>query len=56
MTWIVMVPIFYGVFLPFGLLFRRGRRDRMKRYYDPDAQSYWEERPERPAGYRERPY
>ena len=42
MTWILMVPMFYLIFLPFGLLFRRGRRDRLKRYFDPDAASYWE--------------
>ncbi len=42
MTWILMVPIFYLIFLPFGLLFRRGRRDRLKRYFETDATSYWE--------------
>lgn len=42
MTWILMVPIFYLIFLPFGVLFRRGRRDRLKRYFETDAVSYWE--------------
>lgn len=42
MTWILMVPIFYLIFLPFGLLFRRGRRDRLKRYFEADAPSYWD--------------
>ena len=32
MTWLLMVPLFYLFFLPFGLLFRRGRRDRLRRY------------------------
>jgi hypothetical protein len=42
LTWIVMVPLFYLFFLPFGLLLRRGRRDRLKRYFESDAPSYWE--------------
>jgi hypothetical protein len=42
MTWILMVPIFYLIFLPFGMLFRRGRRDRLQRYFEPDAASYWD--------------
>jgi len=41
-TWILMVPLFYLFFLPFGLLFRRGRRDRLQRFFDEDAESYWE--------------
>jgi hypothetical protein len=42
MTWILMVPVFYLIFLPFGLLFRRGRRDRLKRYFEADSASYWD--------------
>ena len=42
MTWILWVPLFYGVFLPFGLLFRRGSRDRLRRTITPGALSYWE--------------
>jgi hypothetical protein len=41
-TWAVMVPIFYLFFLPFGKLMRRGRRDRMRRYYESQAETYWE--------------
>jgi hypothetical protein len=41
-TWIVMVPIFYLFFLPFGKLMRRGRRDRLHRYFDAEAKTYWE--------------
>jgi hypothetical protein len=41
-TWAVMAPIFYLFFLPFGKLMRRGRRDRMRRYYESEANSYWE--------------
>ncbi len=42
LTWILMVPVFYLFFLPFGALLRRGRRDRLKRYFERDAESYWE--------------
>jgi hypothetical protein len=41
-TWAVMAPIFYLFFVPFGKLMRRGRRDRMRRYYESEAESYWE--------------
>lgn len=41
-TWLLLVPLFYLFFVPFGLLFRRGRRDRLKRYFDPETPSYWE--------------
>jgi hypothetical protein len=44
MTWLLMVPLFYLFFLPFGLLFRRGRRDRLRRYSERDAATYWERR------------
>jgi hypothetical protein len=42
MTWIVMIPIFYLFFLPFGMLLRRGRNDRLRRYYESEAETYWE--------------
>ena len=41
MTWVLMPAIFYGFFVPFGLLFRRGRRDTMKRFYEADLDTYW---------------
>jgi hypothetical protein len=44
LTWILMPAVFYGFFFPFGMLFRRGRRDSMKRFYEPDAPSYWSDR------------
>ena len=40
-TAVVMVPVFYLIFLPFGVLFRRGRSDGMKRFYDESSDSYW---------------
>ncbi len=43
-TLVTMTLLFYTVFLPFGLLFRRGARDPMKRFCDPERDSYWERR------------
>jgi hypothetical protein len=41
----LLLPLlFFGVFTPFALLFRRGRRDAMTRFYEPDAASYWSKR------------
>lgn len=42
LTWLMLVPLFYLFFLPFGLLMRRGRRDALKRYFEPERDSYWE--------------
>ncbi|MFQ5415487.1 MAG: hypothetical protein ACE5FL_00415 [Myxococcota bacterium] len=39
--WISLATIFYVFFVPFGVLFRRGRHDRLKRFFEPDAESYW---------------
>lgn len=40
-TWISLVTLLYLVFFPFGVLFRRGRRDRMRRRFEPEATTYW---------------
>ena len=42
LTWSLLTPLFYLFFLPFGRLMRRGRRDRKRRFFEPDADSYWE--------------
>jgi hypothetical protein len=55
-TWIVMVPIFYLFFFPFGVLMRRGRNDRMRRYYETDAPTYWEPHAAMQTSSRERQY
>lgn len=39
--WLVLLPIFFGFFVPFGLLFRRGEKDSMKRRFAPDLATYW---------------
>ena len=43
-AWIVLMPSFIGFFVPFGLIFRRGEKDPMKRMFSPSAPSYWRER------------
>ncbi len=39
---LLLAAVFYLFFLPFGALFRRGKNDRMRRFYELDAASYWE--------------
>ena len=58
LTWLMLVPLFYAFFYPFGVLFRRRRRDRMRRFYEPDASTYWEphDRTVVTAGPTEKPY
>jgi hypothetical protein len=46
LSWILLVPLFYLFFLPFGLLLRRGARDSMERNLDSTAMSYWKKRKE----------
>lgn len=40
-TWITMAITYHLFFLPFGLLFRRGQKDAMKRSFEADAATYW---------------
>ncbi|HJL18757.1 MAG TPA: hypothetical protein RMH99_24055 [Sandaracinaceae bacterium LLY-WYZ-13_1] len=54
LTWLLLAPVFYLFFAPFGLLFKRGRRDPMKRALERDAETYWEKR--EPARPLDRPY
>ncbi len=60
LTWILLPMIFYLFFTPFSLIFRRGRRDSMKRHFDAGAVSYWTSREHRSAttasASHERPY
>lgn len=50
LTWGLLSSIFYGFFLPFGGLFRRGSKDSMKRFYDRETSSYWSTRKPREPG------
>ena len=45
LTVVFLVPLYYGFFAVFGILFRRGRRDRMERRFDRAAPTYWKRRP-----------
>lgn len=56
MNWIVMAPIFYLFFVPFGKLLRRGRRDRLHRRFDAEAKTYWEPHTPVPTSSLERQY
>jgi hypothetical protein len=42
LTWLLLPMIFFLFFVPFRALFRRGRRDSMRRFYDPASPSYWQ--------------
>jgi hypothetical protein len=55
-TRLVMVPLFYLFFLPFGKLRRSGRRDRLRRWFDRDADTYWEPHAAVPTSTWERQY
>lgn len=44
LAWALLAPVFYLFFTPFGRLLRRGRRDRLQRFFDRAAPSYWEPR------------
>jgi cytochrome c oxidase assembly factor CtaG len=46
LTWLLLAPVFYLFFAPFGLLFRRGARDPMKRGFERERGSYWKQRDE----------
>jgi hypothetical protein len=41
LTWLLLPIAFYAFFVPFRALFRRGRRDSMRRYFDAESPSYW---------------
>ena len=45
---LAMLLIFFGVFLPIGLVFRLQRRDSLQRQFDRNADTYWQAK-ERPA-------
>lgn len=43
-TPLVLVPNFFLVFFPLGVITRRGKKDRLERWMEPDADSYWKDR------------
>ncbi len=60
LAWLLLTPVFLLFFVPFGLLARRGRGDRMGRAFDRSAKTYWISRPVKSDADRradlERPY
>lgn len=60
LTWLLLAPVFFLFFVPFGLLARRGKRDRIGRRFDRSAATYWITRPTKTDAERrielERPY
>lgn len=47
-TWPLLFVVFWLVIVPFGVLFRRGRNDPLRRTFDAAAPTYWQ-RPTRPS-------
>ena len=45
---VLLTPLFWLVFVPFGRLLRGGRRDKLERWFDVAAPSYWHRREGRP--------
>lgn len=43
-TWLMMRLIFHLIFAPFRKLFRTGMRDPLKRFFEPELESYWNQR------------
>jgi hypothetical protein len=58
LTWVLLPLLFYGFCLPFGLLARRGMKDKLERWFDPRLPSYWKQRrdAERDASFYERQF
>jgi hypothetical protein len=52
MSWLLLGPIYFIFFSGFHLLFRRGKKDAMTRWLDPQAESYWNERSGPPEAIR----
>ena len=50
---IFLLLIFFGVFLPIGMVFRLMRRDALHRAFEKNRESYWEikKKPEDAASY-----
>jgi len=55
---ILLPALFYGVFTPLGALLRRGKRDALQRFYEPERTTYWSDRtgPRTASAHRTRQY
>ena len=58
MSWLILPVLFYGIFVPFGLVFRRGQKDALQRFFVGERESYWSDREgnRTASGNRERQY
>ncbi|MDQ3035266.1 MAG: hypothetical protein M3Y87_22860 [Myxococcota bacterium] len=56
LTYVLLTPVFFLFFLPFGMLMRRGARDRLRRRFERERASYWTKRAADAPGSLERPY
>lgn len=45
---LLLTPVYFLFFVPFGRLLRTGRRDRLERWFDPAAATYWRRRGDAP--------
>lgn len=45
---VLLTPVFFLFFVPFGRLLRAGRRDRLERWFDRGAVTYWHRRGDAP--------
>lgn len=45
---VLLTPLFWLFFVPFGRLLRGGRRDKLERWFDETAPSYWHRRADPP--------
>ncbi len=50
MTVLLLVPVFVLFFGVYGGLGRRGRRDKLERWFDAGASTYWHRRPKAATG------
>ncbi len=49
-AWVLLVPTYYLIFTPLGLLLRRGKGDQLARRYDEAATTYWSDVEPPPTG------
>jgi len=41
---LILPILFYGVFTPLGAVLRRGKRDALQRFFEPERTTYWSDR------------
>lgn len=56
LTWVLLVPVYFLIITPFGLLMRHGARDPLHRTWSAQTPSFWTDRPEAALERRKRPF